>query len=514
MSFPIVLLQPRWLGFWNRWSKGGYGAGARLRDFVISLFGLGTLLAIFFGTQVALERIAVFESVAYFPPKIPFSILLLFLFVMLTLSCSVTAVGAFFLSSDRDLILASPVSGAQFFCAKLLTVVLQCAWMPLSFIIPFLAAFGVHYGAGYTYYLSWFAVFIPYFVIPATIAVLASHIIISLVTPGQVRMLLGIVLTTVVVLLVRAGSFIGGNLSEKRSLEELLRILTVLSFPDVLWLPSHWAALACDGLLLGEGEAAIIPIALLWSTMAALLFLSYGVFTVLFPVAITRSAQERRSASVISQTLSQLKLGRKLPIPSFALLLKDYRMLYRDLPQVIQLVLLFSLYVIYIYNLRVFALVNVLNEQDQASWRAFFFITNASMGAFVTTAAATRLVFPALSLEGRAFWVLQTSPLSLHDVLRNKFWTWLPPIGILASVTFTTGNIALGSSLPVIIATFLIGWFLSAGIIALGLAIGALFLRLDWEHSAQLVSSFGSFVFMLASIFLITLNMIPLGISL
>ena len=514
MKILPTLIRPQYLGALNRWKREPTAQSHILRDIMLIFFGGVVLYSIYSGSLFALHRISAFSQFAYLPPKIPLSMLLLFLFAMLVLSCSVITLGAFFLSLDSQLILAAPVNRTRFFLSKLSSVVLNAAWMPLSFIIPFFLAFGVHYGGTYHYYASWLLVLIPYFLIPAALSVIISHVVITLMPPSQTRTLLGVVLVGIIALLVKAGSIISNGLGENRNFEELLRILTILSVPDVLWLPSHWVAICLDNLLEGRFEQAIPPLALLWIVMFGLLALAYAVFSILYPIAYSRSSNRRRYIPPLFKMKGLKSLRRFVPLPSVSLMLKDYRMLYRDMPQIIQLILLISIYIIYVYNLRVLGLVEMVGKGEKSSWIAFFFITNASMGAFITTAAATRLVFPSVSLEGRSFWVLQTAPIALVDILKNKFWTWLPPIGLLASITFTAGNIALGTSMWVIVGTFFVGWALSAGIIALGLGIGAVFARFDWEHSAQLVASFGSFVFMLSSIFLITLNMVPLGIAL
>ncbi|MCB0329493.1 MAG: hypothetical protein KDD70_07515 [Bdellovibrionales bacterium] len=485
-----------------------------MRDFLLIVFGFFVIFAIFKGTLLALERVAEFSTLAYLPPKVPLAMLLLFLFVMLVLSCAVITLGAFFLSLDNQLILAAPVSRAKYFSAKLYSVILSAIWMPLSFIFPFLLAFGFHYEGDLYYYLSWFLVLPPYFLIPAAFSVVLSHIIITLIPPSQTRVLLGVVLVGVVALLMKLGAIISSGLQEQQNVEQLLRILTIVSLPDVHWLPPQWAALTLDALLEKDYGRVAAPLGLLWSTSIGLIALAYGTFTVLFPIAYSRSSNRRRYVPPFFRFQWGRSLRKFIPLPSVTLMLKDYKMLYRDMPQIIQLLLLLSIYIIYVYNLRVLGLVEIVEKGDRSTWVAFFFITNASMGAFITTAAATRLVFPSVSLEGKSFWILQTAPIPLVDILKNKFWTWFPLIGTLASITFTAGNVALGASPVVMVSTFCVGWFLSAGIIALGLAIGAVFARFDWEHSAQLVASFGSFVFMLSSIFLIVLNMMPLGIAL
>ena len=50
------------------------------------------------------------------------------------------------------------------------------------------------------------------------------------------------------------------------------------------------------------------------------------------------------------------------------------------------------------------------------------------MAGFVMATVSVRFVFPAVSAEGAAFWIIRTAPISLRDFLWSKFWTGLVPV--------------------------------------------------------------------------------------
>jgi ABC-2 type transport system permease protein len=195
-----------------------------------------------------------------------------------------------------------------------------------------------------------------------------------------------------------------------------------------------------------------------------------------------------------------------------AILIKDSKIFLREITQAVQLLLLVGVYLIYLYNLKIFRGLETLPMQTQMVWRAFIFVVNVAMGAFVTTAVCTRFVFPAVSLEGKSFWILQTSPMSLRKILRYKFWEWFVPIGFISGLVFASGAFAIGADWWEVLVNYLAGWIMTFGIVGLGTGLGAQFANFDWEHSSQLAASLGSLVFMLLSILLITVNMIPVGI--
>ena len=57
---------------------------------------------------------------------------------------------------------------------------------------------------------------------------------------------------------------------------------------------------------------------------------------------------------------------------------------------------------------------------------------------------AVRFVFPAVSAEGAAFWIVRTSPVSMRAFLWSKFWIGLVPVLIVAEALTVVSNHFLG----------------------------------------------------------------------
>jgi len=188
---------------------------------------------------------------------------------------------------------------------------------------------------------------------------------------------------------------------------------------------------------------------------------------------------------------------------------KELRVLSRDVSQVVQLFMLLGLALTYLYHLRIFSSVESFPLAIRPWWKNFLFIGNVTMGAFVTTAICTRFVFPSLSMEGRSFWILQTSPLELRELIRMKFWCWFFPISIMAGVFFAAGAVAIGAEPRIVAVCALSSVVVSYGVVGLAIGFGALFAHFEWEHTSQLAGGFGSLLFMLVATVLIFLNMVP-----
>ena len=69
---------------------------------------------------------------------------------------------------------------------------------------------------------------------------------------------------------------------------------------------------------------------------------------------------------------------------------------------------------------------------------------NLGMAGFVMATVAVRFVFPAVSAEGAAFWIIRTAPISLRDFLWSKFWTGLVPVLVLTEGLTVAANELLG----------------------------------------------------------------------
>jgi ABC-2 type transport system permease protein len=128
---------------------------------------------------------------------------------------------------------------------------------------------------------------------------------------------------------------------------------------------------------------------------------------------------------------------------------------------------------------------------------------NLALSGFVLASIAARFLFPAVSLEGRTWWLLRSSAMSMRDLLWAKFWTGTLPLLILAVSIVTVTNILLQ------VSPFM--FFVSVGTITLmtfaiaGLAIGfgTMYPRFESENAAQIPTSFGGLLFMMTAIGLI-----------
>jgi ABC-2 type transport system permease protein len=192
-----------------------------------------------------------------------------------------------------------------------------------------------------------------------------------------------------------------------------------------------------------------------------------------------------------------------LPVAKREFLLKDMRLFFRDNSQWSQLILLAVLLMIYLFNIS--ALPIHSGERIPFSLVTIISFLNLGLAGFVLAAVAARFIFPGVSLEGRQMWLLRSSPLDPTAMLWSKYWFGTVPLIVLAFGITVLTNALLKVS-PFMMAVSL-GTILlyTLAVSALALSFGVFYPQFGTENAAQIPTSFGGVVYMMASLCLLAL---------
>jgi len=241
----------------------------------------------------------------------------------------------------------------------------------------------------------------------------------------------------------------------------------------------------------------------LLTTTAAVLFLVSATTVERLLLPAWSRAQEGRTKQRRAPLLGRVlpRLTTPLPRVPGLLLTKDVIVFFRDASQWSQLLLLGALVVVYVYNFSVLPIDD--GTPMAATLRDVVAFCNLGLAAFVTASVAVRFVYPSISLEGRAWWVLRSSPVPLGTLWWSKFLIAFLPLAVLGEALIVVTNRYLGVApglTLVFMATLL---FVVAAIVSLGLAFGAAYPRLDSTNAAQIATGFGGVVYMVSCLGLI-----------
>lgn len=428
-------------------------------------------------------------------------LILLSFMSILILSNVITALSSFFLAKDLDLLVSAPVDGLRLYLAKLGETLVHSSWMVALMAVPIFTAFGVSYSGGWLFPGYVLLVLTPLLVLPAVVGSATTLVLVNVFPARRTRDLLSIIAIGAaggVVLLFRL--IRPEQLARPEGFRNLLDFLTVLRTPTSPFLPSEWATNAVMNFLRGVPDPQ--PLLLLWTTAAAFVTLGAILHARLFAGGFTK-AQEG-AERFIRGTVWRWTVGwllAPLPVAKREFVLKDIKLFFRDTTQWSQLILLAVLVVVYLFNIKALPLFR--GEQVP-----FFFVTvvsflNLGLSGFVLASIAARFIFPAVSLEGRQMWLLRSSPLDLRTLLWSKYWVGTVPLLVLALLLTGVTNLLLKASpfMMVVSLTTICG--LTLAISAMALGFGALYPQFETENAAQIPTSFGGLVFMMATVALL-----------
>ncbi|MEJ2203462.1 MAG: hypothetical protein P8170_05090 [Gemmatimonadota bacterium] len=418
-------------------------------------------------------------------------------FMILVLSNVITALSTFFLSDDLELLMAAPVDPVTVYGARLVETLVGSSWMVALLAVPILVAYGVIYGAGPVYYLTAAGVVVPFLAIPAVLGSAVTLVLVNVFPARRTRDLLaliGLFAAAAVVVLFR---FLRPErLVRPEEFRDLVDFISVLRTPTSPWLPSEWTAEVLLTYLNGTFEW--FPLIFLWSTAAALIVMGAWLHTRIFPMGFTRAQEgaERREGRTRSRILDRI-LVRAQP-QTRELIAKEVRVFFRDSTQWSQLILLGVLVVVYVYNISVLPLFT--GERVSRLLVNVVSFLNLGLAGFVVAAIAARFVFPAVSLEGRTMWLLRSSPMHVRRFFLVKYWVGTVPLLLVALPLILLTNLVLHASTFMLVLTTVTMFGVTLALTALALGLGALYPNYETENVAEIPTSFGGLLFMMAAI--------------
>ena len=443
---------------------------------------------------------AVEELGPLIPGKILGLILLSFISI-LVLSNVITALSSFFLAKDLDLLVSAPVDWLRLYLAKLGETLLHSSWMVALMAVPILTAYGVVFKGGVLFAPYAVLAIVPMLILPAVLGSAVTLILVNIFPARRTRDLLSIIALGAaggVILLFRL--IRPEQLARPEGFRNLLDFVILLRGPTSPFLPSEWASQAIMGYLRHEIDP--LPLVLLWTTAAAFVTVGALLHRVLYPTGFTK-AQEG-AERFIRGSFWRWTVGSMLgwlPVAKREFVLKDIKLFFRDTTQWSQLILLAVLVVVYLFNIQALPL-------HRGEPVGFFYVNlvsflNLGLAGFVLASIAARFIFPAVSLEGRQMWLLRSSPLDLRALLWSKYWVGTVPLLVLGLLLTGLTNALLQVTPFMMFLSLATMAALTLAIGAMALAFGALYPQFETENAAQIPTSFGGLVFMMATIALL-----------
>lgn len=474
-----------------------FGAGMVVRSLIV----IAVFAAFLYGDFALFRRL--FQAVAQVESATPFfalgllrnllAMVFLISFAILFSSAMTASIGAFFTDLDLDLYHAAPRGKLRIIVSRWLKSWFQSATVVLMFLAPLFVAFGRQYAMPLPFYPLTICALALLLSIPVSIAALTIILLVRFFPVGRVHQIaatVAIIVLTVAVVAFRMSR--PERFFSEIATDDAVRVLEKIELPAMDRYPG--TALADAMVAAVSGGQLVFP--------HSILLMACGAFALFFVMA--RSiyfeafvrARESLAPAAIGSEATAAVLGRMLTrvaAPRRALIIRELRLLSRDVAQWSQLFLMVALLFIYLYNIRIMP----LGGDVRATIVAY---ANLGMAGFVIAAICMRFAYPSVSSEGRAFWIVQTAPVSYRDLLIVKVLVYAAPLTILSLLLTVFANLILEANAAVWMFTLTGASMLAVTLVSLGVAMGAFAPDFNAENPLQVGLSLGGFSYMAVSL--------------
>jgi ABC-2 type transport system permease protein len=490
----VALIKPRLWPLLHRRPNGSLRQHTRLA--VMTIVAGVLWIGIFLVSLRVLTHFSTIEQIGVLLTYKLLNMLLVTALALLIFSDILTALAKLYLARDLPLVHALPVPSHRIFLARWTEICFDGSWMVVAFTLPVFLAYGMVFDQGLVFGLVLAAVLIPYALLAAAVSsllVLLAVVVIPATRMKNIFILLGLLAFVVVYLAIRMAR--PEQLVDPEVFDSVLTYVASLQTPSSPWLPSTWAYSALQQALEGHPERGLLDIGLLWSGTGVLLFACIGLADRLYFRGYSRTQAAGRRLR--RRSLPPATRPRWISGPIRGLIDKELKTFWRDQTQWSQIFLIVALVVIYIYNFKVLPLEK--SPLPTVYLQNLLAFLNMGLALFVLTAVTARFAFPAVCGEREAFWIIKTAPLSIRAFLWIKFCIYFLPLLILTEGLIVTTNTLLN------VAPFMMGlsvitvFTMVPGIVAMGIAFGALNPDFRTENPAQAVTGFDGLLFMLFS---------------
>jgi ABC-2 type transport system permease protein len=494
----LILLKPRFWSFRNRTVSTDLRS-RKLRSVLLGVIGLG----FWGGAFLIMYRVLVyFQSAEELGDILAYKLLsmaLIAFFSLLLFSGILTSLSKLYLSRDLCLVHSLPVSRAKIFFARWLESTLDSSWMVLIYSLPLFLSYGMVYKAGAFYYATVGVNLLSFCLVASSLSALVVLFAAVALPAGRIRSVLFflgflvLILLVIVFRMMRPERFV-----RPESFSTAMLYLQSLRAPQSPWLPTTWFFDGLRGALTRSPGDVLFNSALSMSCAVALIFVTTWVAGAVYFRGLSKAqTSPRRYAAP-----KALRTGEKfffdfLPGPVRAFVMKEVKTFIRDQTQWSQIFLLGALIVIFLYNYSVLPLErSSIPLKYLQNLLAFL---NMGLVAFVLTAVSARFVFPSVSAEGDAFWIVMASPVSIRTFLWIKFLVYFFPLLLLSEVLIVITNVLLQVTPLMMSISVLTLLFMVPGIVSMGVGLGAIYPDFHSENPAQSVTSLGGLIYMTVS---------------
>ena len=467
------------------------------------LFILGTGLS----ARWLFGKFAAVETLAHLLITRTLSLALLFFAGLLIFSNLVSAFTTFFLAPELERLRADPVSSTQLCLGRLIANWSQTSWSMFLFLMPMMWGAGPALDAPGGFYLVVVLAIIPLTLMCATIGALTCVLLTRFFPAKRSRDIL--VLFAIIAFVI---GYIAFRLAEPEKylepggFKDLIALITSMEADTQGMSPVYWVTDALMASARGDLPALGNAMLLLYSSATACTYLAISVSGRLYHRAYSSAHERPPNTTRIARQKGDRK-WHQTSTATQAIVHRDQIIFMRTPSQWTQLLLVGALVIVYLLNFKYFR-----SLQDSGILGSVgIFGINFGLSGLVIATLAVRFLFPSISLEGKAFWCIESAPID-HQILFDAKRSWgLGPILVIGTALCAGAGLITELSGPMIIVSILITMLYSWTVCSMGTYLGGFDPQFNLDNPARVASSMTAVAFMMGAMFMLVAQ---LGLSL
>jgi ABC-2 type transport system permease protein len=461
---------------------------------VFSIFLAGTFL-FFFRIFLFLAPIEVIGTIIA-DKLISYSF---FIFTLLLfMSNGITALSTLYHSHELDYLHSTPLHPFHIFSLKLIETVFYSSWATLIGGIPIVFSYLIAFSHFQIKTLLIIFPLVAFILIPSGLGV-SIIIILKKINPSWTVKQLATVLAAISILFI----FIyiqttpyNFNVPDTLNLEAINQFVQSLKISNP-YFPNEWFYHCTSSLTKNGFREYIKNLALLFSGSLISISIAF-----LFSNAFYRLSWMSSESSSVSRLIHKKLLLKKLP-KILNILQKDIKIFLRSPLQWSQLMIIGVLLIIYTFSLRR----TPLYVRDPF-WLSVFALVNTGFIGYITATLSLRFVYPGISLEGKTWWSLRSSPLSAGLILHSKGILFLIINLIIAESVIILSNIILVNYRIIVFLSAILCAIFSLVSVYLSISLGTLFVDLKETNPAKIASGAGGLLTAAINLLYIAISMV------
>lgn len=421
---------------------------------------------------------------------------------MLLFSGVISALSTLFLDDELHVLMVSPQPVSRIFMSRFLLLTFDSSWMAVVFFAPVFLAFATTLNAFWLAYILFPIALLFFVLIPNIIGASGSLLLAAFFPIKQMKKVfqfLSIIMLTGLIFFLR--SLEAEKLLNPSHFGTVSSYLLSLELPLIQYSPTSWIHATTLNLFYGKFSEAVSSFWPLFATVVISLILMW------FLAKKYYHYSWQRSCEAMDNQLIGLEWLRKLLIWPLRHTAPDYRVIankeitifLRDPAVFSQIFMMFAIVVVYAYNLYILPIKDVPTMFTQGLNNAMVYLNGPFIG-FIVASIGMRFVYPSVSMEGRAFWAVKSSPVTPQRVLLIKVLFYLIPMVILGLVLCAVTNTVFTVSTPVLtVVSYVNVLLITIVITALAIGVGSVNADFNADSPLKIAGSYGGFIYMLLS---------------